>query len=430
MSVIIKLLSKFDDSGLKKAKSGFSGLTKSLGALGIGLGLKQIAGDLMDAAKAASMDQKSTQLLNSQLQKNAKATQAQTKQNDKFIQSLSEQVGIVDDDLRPAQARLARATGSVAKSQELLRLSLDASTVSGKPLSTVSAAMAKAFNGNTGALTKLFPELKKSKDLFGDLRREVEGAAAQQADPFAKLNVAMDNLKEKLGGIVLPLVVDAIDKMMKPGGLIDSVGKFFDDVANPKTDIGQAFRMFGETVTIAGKDLSAFFALMDPKKKGNSMSGFAASLEWISITLQSVIDGLLVFSGAYDQVIKGNFAEANALMSARTDVGAEAIRNRMTVKDTIAAINAQTISTGRGRLITDTQGGLGGTFDNVITSGTNMKLPESPLIFKPGKAPAPQTYNITINNTAVDPKSATDALGKYIKQNGSLPFNLATVGRG
>jgi hypothetical protein len=160
--------------------------------------LKQIAGDLMDAAKAASMDQKSTQLLNTQLQKNAKATQAQTKQNDKFIQSLSEQVGIVDDDLRPAQARLARATGSVAKSQELLRLSLDASTVSGKPLSTVSAAMAKAFNGNTGALTKLFPELNKSKDLFGDLRREVEGSAAAQADPFAKLNVAMDNLKEKL----------------------------------------------------------------------------------------------------------------------------------------------------------------------------------------------------------------------------------------
>ena len=97
MAVIVKLLSKFDDTGLRKAKSGFSGLTKSLGALGIGLGLKQIAGDLMDAAKAASMDQKSTQLLNTQLSKNTKATQGQIKQNDAFIQSLSNQVGVVDD---------------------------------------------------------------------------------------------------------------------------------------------------------------------------------------------------------------------------------------------------------------------------------------------------------------------------------------------
>jgi hypothetical protein len=279
-------------------------------------------------------------------------------------------------------------------------------------------------------LIKLFPELKKSKDLFGDLRKEVEGTAAQQADPFAKLNVALDNLKEKLGGIVLPLLTDAIGKMMKPGGLIESVGMFFEQVANPKTDIGKAFRDFGATVTVAGQDLAAFFALLDPKKQNNSMSGFASALEFISITLQTVIDGLLVFAGAYDQVTKGNFAEAVALMSARTDVGAQAIRSKMTVKDTIAAINAQTLATGSGRLITDTQGGLAGTFDNVSTSFPGMKLPKTPLVYKPGKAPSPQTYNITLHNYSADPKAVVDSLGKYLKTNGSLPFNLATVGRG
>ena len=54
MSVIIKLLSKFDDSGLKKAKSGFGGLGKALGAVGIGFGIKAIADTLLDAAKAAT----------------------------------------------------------------------------------------------------------------------------------------------------------------------------------------------------------------------------------------------------------------------------------------------------------------------------------------------------------------------------------------
>jgi hypothetical protein len=54
MSVIIKLLSKFDDSGLRKAKSGFSGLTKSLGAVGIGIGISQITNALTESIQAAS----------------------------------------------------------------------------------------------------------------------------------------------------------------------------------------------------------------------------------------------------------------------------------------------------------------------------------------------------------------------------------------
>ena len=67
MSVIVKLLSKFDDSGIRKAKSSFGGLKAALGAVGIGFGLKAITDGLLDAAKAASADQKSMQLLNNQL---------------------------------------------------------------------------------------------------------------------------------------------------------------------------------------------------------------------------------------------------------------------------------------------------------------------------------------------------------------------------
>ena len=235
----------------------------------------------------------------------------------------------------------------------------------------------------------------------------------------------MDILKEKLGVVVLPLITGLIAEISKPGGLIESVGKFFDDVANPKTDIGQAFGAFGETVTIAGENLKAFFALMDPKKEGNAMSGFASSLEWISITLQSVIDGLLVFAGAWDQVTKGNFGEANALMSARTDIGAMAIRNRLTVADQIALINKTTKQKGSGMFITDSQGGLAGTQDRVLFGGSKTKLPTAPSVFKPGAT----NTNVTINVLNADPKATVDALGKYVKQNGSLPFNLATAGR-
>lgn len=422
MSAIIKLLSKFDDSGIKKAKSSFGGLSKTIGALGIGFGISQIANGLVNAAKAASADAKSTQLLNTQLVKNAKATTSALTANDNFIEALSLETGIMDDDLRPAMGKLVRATGDVDKAQGLLSLSLDAATVAGKPLDTVAQAMARAFTGNKTALIKLFPTLKTSKDLFGDLEKIVGGAAIQQADPFMKLTNGMDILKEKLGVIVLPLITDTIEEITKPGGLIESVGKFFQDVANPKTDIGKAFSAFGDTVVIAGENLKAFFALMDPKGEGNAMSGFAASLTWVATTLQTITDGLLVFAGAWDQVTKGNFGEANALMSARTDIGAMAIRNRLSVADQIALINKTTKEKGSGMFITDSQGGLAGTQDRVLFGSPKAKIPKVPSVLKPGVV----NNNVTINVQGADPKSTVDALGRYIKTNGSLPFNFYT----
>jgi hypothetical protein len=213
MSAIIKLLSKFDDSGIRKAKSGFSGLSKTLGAIGIGFGIKQLTDGLLDAAKAASADAKSTNLLNVQLVKNAGATDAAVIANGKFIETLSLQTGIMDDDLRPAMGKLVRATGDVETAQDLLTLSLDAATVAGRPLETVAQAMARAFTGNKTALIKLFPSLKTSTDLFGDLEKIVGGAAIAQADPFMLLNNSMDILKEKLGVIVLPLITDFIEEI-------------------------------------------------------------------------------------------------------------------------------------------------------------------------------------------------------------------------
>jgi hypothetical protein len=42
------------------------------------------------------------------------------------------------------------------------------------------------------------------------------------------------------------------------------------------------------------------------------------------------------------------------------------------------------------------------------------------------KKPAPV---VNINVQGADPKATVDALGKYLKQNGSLPFNLGQAGR-
>jgi hypothetical protein len=173
MSLIANILSKFDDSGIKKAQHGFGGLKKTLAGIGIGLALKQVGDVLFDAAKAASADAKSTKLLNMQLTKNAGATKASLKQNDKFIESLSLQTGILDDDLRPSMAKFGNVTKNVRQAQKLLKLSLDVTAGSGKSQTKVANALAKAYAGNTKSLIGMFPELKNSKNALADLTKRI-----------------------------------------------------------------------------------------------------------------------------------------------------------------------------------------------------------------------------------------------------------------
>jgi len=433
MSVIIKLLSKFDDSGIKKAQHGFGGLKKALGAIGIGLGLKQIADGLMDAAKAASADQKSTQLLNNQLVKNAHATKAQVKQNDKFIESLSLQTGILDDNLRPSMAKLARGTGSVSKAQKLLKLALDASTVSGKPLDTVATALSKAYNGNTTALTRMFPELKKSKNALADLNKEVEGAAVQQADPFMKFNNSMDILKEKLGNAILPMITDFVDQISKPGGLVDQVGKFLDDLSNPKTDAGKTFRDLKKAVTDTAESVRQFFALFgngDAVKGFGNVAGFLIKMLPALLALKGIM-----FLAKAGSAIK-NLALAVALIRGKegipgtnspTPVGK---LGNMAKFGTLAAILSMSGDT---KLESDTEKAkrLAGLKKQNLNRkvGQDMLQNQATDFLKTGNlTPLPSSNSITINVHSADPKAVVDAVGKYVKTNGKVPssWNLVT----
>ena len=433
MAVIVKLLSKFDDSGIKKAQHGFGGLKKTLAGIGIGLGLKQVADTLVEAAKAASADQKSMQLLNSQLKKNANATNAQIAANNKFIDTLSTQVGLVDDDLRPAQARLARATGSTAKSQQLLKLALDASKVSGKSLDTVATALAKAYNGNTSSLIRMFPELKKSKNALADLTKEVEGAAAQQADPFAKFNVAMDNLKEKLGMVILPYLSDFIDEMMKPGGAIDQVGKFLEDVSNPKTEAGQMFLQVKDAVTQTYQGVKDFFALFG---NGDSMKGFSN----VASNLVKALPALLALKGimmlANGAKAIQNLVAAITLIKAGAGGGGtnpipvggagaagKSLLAKLTSVPVVGSVAAILMTPGSSRVATPEEIAARQNTDPKTGYPKGYIPPSKPSFVLPNVQQKP-TNNITINVQSADPKAVVDALGKYAKNNGGLPTNL------
>jgi hypothetical protein len=180
----------------------------------------------LDFAKAAAEDQKSSVLLAKTLEQLTGATDAQTAAVEDYITKTSLAVGIADDELRPAFARLVRSTDDVAKAQDLLNLALDISAATGKPLEAVSNALGRAYDGSTLALGKLGLGLDKATLKEGNLTKITEEldrkfggfaeTAAQTADgSFKRLTVATDELKESLGAGLLPGVTTLANKMVE-----------------------------------------------------------------------------------------------------------------------------------------------------------------------------------------------------------------------
>lgn len=264
----VKVLADTKDlvKGVKRTKdelSGIQGVAKkaggalkgALGGVGIAVGFAAIAQGIIQATKAAAEDVKSQKLLARQLKTTTKATAGQIKGAEQFVETLSNQTGVLDDDLRPALANAVRGTGSLKKAQELVKVALDGAAASGKPLDTVLQALIKASNGNTGALYKLAPQLKATKGGIDDYAASVKGAAEAGADPFAKFNVAVENLTEQFGMLLLPYVEDFVNYLTTT--VVPAVSKFLDDVANPKTKVGEfwskAKDAIGKLVTAVSK---------------------------------------------------------------------------------------------------------------------------------------------------------------------------------
>jgi hypothetical protein len=169
------------------------------------------------AAQAAAEDEAAAVKLAGALERTTGATAATVAATEAWITAQGLAKGVSDDELRPAMARLASATGSVAEAQRATSLAMDIAAQSGKPLETVTKALASAYDGKTMALARLVPGLDKaalaSKDMTvitGLLADKVGGAAAEAADTaegrYRVMQIRMAELREELGAALLPAV--------------------------------------------------------------------------------------------------------------------------------------------------------------------------------------------------------------------------------
>lgn len=169
------------------------------------------------AIENAAADEKAQRNLALTIENTTSATSKQIAGVEDYISKVSLQIGVTDDELRPAFGRLVRSTKDVEDAQKLLNLALDISAATGKPLEGVANALGKAYDGNSASLGRLGlgidSSILKSKDfdkVFNTLTDTFGGFAENEAQStetaFKRIKIAGDEIQEQIGTALLPVI--------------------------------------------------------------------------------------------------------------------------------------------------------------------------------------------------------------------------------
>ena len=163
-NVLVSVATRFDGQALQKGSkqlSDFEKLTKSVGkTLGAAFAVKKIVNFGEQSVKAFIESEKAGKALNQTLTNLGMAYKSPA--IDMYLQKLSLQYGILDEELQPAYNQLLVATRDTAQAQSILGTALDVSAGTGKDLASVTAALSKAYVGNNTAIQKLGLGLSKA----------------------------------------------------------------------------------------------------------------------------------------------------------------------------------------------------------------------------------------------------------------------------
>ena len=441
MAVNIPIISEFDGTGIKKAISQFKDLetngqkaqfaikkaavpaAAALGALGIAL---------FDATKGAIEDDAAQKKLALQLMNSAGATDAQIAATENWISTQGRALGVTDDDLRPALARLVSQTHDVTKAQELASLAMDVSAGTGKSLSTVTEALAKASGGSTAALAKLSPELKQmAKDgasademmaaLSGTFMDQASTAADTAQGQFKRLGVALSETKESIGAALIPAVEAVLP-------LLTKFGVWAQDHPTVLLAVGAAIA----TIAAAIVAVNVAMAL-------NPFSMIAIAVVGLGALLVTAYKKFEPFKTVVDDVF-------GAIKWWITNVTIPLFNSLMTTVKTVFNGIASIWNNTVGKLsfkLPDWVPGIGGkgfsmpdipmlAAGGIVTSPTLAMIGErGPEAVIPLTGPnagggmGGNTVNINVNGG--DPNAVVQALRTYMRQNGSVPIKISNA---
>jgi hypothetical protein len=239
-------------------------------AVPAGLALAALGAAAISCAKAAAEDEAAQVKLAGVLERTAGASESAIAATEDYITKLSLATGVADDELRPALAKLATATGSVTQAQQGLAVALDVSAATGKTTDQISKALAKAYAGNGAALAKLIPGIDEAAVKSGDfakinkeLARLTGGAAADAANTAAGqykiFQLTIQETQEEIGMALLPVLKDLAPVLVR-------MATFVKDNSDLLVKFGAGIAAVAGAVVAINAIMTAFGAIMQVVK--------------------------------------------------------------------------------------------------------------------------------------------------------------------
>lgn len=308
----VKGFSGKTSSSLNKVSTAFKGLAVAAGYAALRMGT--------EAVTAAAEDELSQKKLAKALQNSTHATKAQVSQTEKWITSQQLSYGISDSKLRPALANLARVTKNVTEAQKLTTLAMDISASTGRDLESVSLALAKAHEGNLGALKRLGVPLDDNIVKTNDFEAATKiltdtfgGSAQANTDTYAgklaKLSESTAELKESIGVLLMPVMQKFAD--WATNSLVPTLQKVADGFAGKPNSVSNKLAQVGRDLGYApdsgaynlGKalrDVTDAFGKLFATATGDKAKGSVGALQQIADSLTAIANGMNKISDAWD----------------------------------------------------------------------------------------------------------------------------------
>jgi len=366
----------------------------------------------VSSIKAAAEDEKGRKSLEQTIRSNTKATDEQIRSIDSYISKQSIATATTDDVLRPAFARLIRSTQDVTKAQDLLSLSQEIATATGKPLEVVANALGKSFDGQNAALGKLGLGIDAAtlktmshdqimQQLKGTYTGFIDNEATNAEFKFKQLTIALDETKEKIGTALLPIVKELADYFLAT--VVPNIEAFAagltgeDGVVAGITDATQGAYDFGQQL------ISLIGFIISIKEELLIVGGIIATV--------FVVNKVLAFVAAIQTLIGAMVALRNA--AAAAGVATAFATGGASVGTAAAALAAGAATYGLSQIAPS------GNVPNVPSVSTSSNARESRV-----------TNNITVQ--ALDSESAARAVAKVINESAarSIPALSGTSVRG
>lgn len=320
-AVVARILTQYSDKGSKAAQKDIAKMGKNFDAFAkkvtkafavAGAAVAAFAIKVgKDAVQAAMADQKSQAILANSLRNTTGATNAAIASVEAYISKLQVQVGVADDELRPALAKLAAVTGDVSAAQDLLGTALDISAFSGADLGTATTALTRALQGNFRGLQKLVPSLTattlKSKNfaaIMAEVQKATQGAAAARANTLEYrleiMRIRFGEVLETLGYALLPVIEEFANTLQKK--VLPQVEKW---IKANKKDLVEGLRAAAQMAVKLVEGAVAFSQwIMDNTGLVKAFIALMATM-WATAKLYLFITGLQGIATAFGLITVG-----------------------------------------------------------------------------------------------------------------------------